>query len=297
MGLLLALLLAAPASHRAAAARAEALGHMQEAAQEYAAAFGDEHAPDLLYRLGVVQRKLKRYALAREAFRAYLREAPDGGLRDEVVRQLAKLEVLIEAESENYADPAPRPARRGPAGPPAAHPSSPATSPPLAMPSPPAASLPAAQPSPPAASLPATQPASPAAASPPAAQPSPPAAASLPATQPSPPAAASLPAAQPSPPAAPRAALSSEPVTAPAPLRTRAAPWLLGGAAAATAAGAYFWYDSSRLSRDLDARFAAGSLSAADRPAYTRAHSEVVASRVLFVAAAALAAGAVALWW
>ena len=285
MGLLLALLLAAPASHRAAAARAEALGHMQEAAQEYAAAFGDEHAPDLLYRLGVVQRKLKRYALAREAFRAYLREAPDGGLRDEVVRQLAKLEVLIEAESENYADPAPRPARRGPSGPPAAQPSPPATSPPPAMPSPPAA-----------ASPPATQP-SPPATSPPPAMPSPPAAASLPAAQPSPPAAASPPAAQPSPPPAPRAALSSEPVTAPAPLRTRAAPWLLGGAAAATAAGAYFWYDSSRLSRDLDARFAAGTLSAADRPSYTRAHSEVVASRVLFVAAAALAAGAVALWW
>ena len=247
MGLLLALLLAAPASHRAAAARAEALGHMHEAAQEYEAAFGDEHAPDLLYRLGVVQRKLKRYALAREAFRAYLREAPDGGLRDEVVRQLAKLEVLIEAESENYADPAPRPARRRRAGPPAVQPSPPAASPPAA--------------------------------------------------QPSPPPAASPPAAQPSPPAAPRAALSSEPVTAPAPLRTRAAPWLLGGAAAATAAGAYFWYDSSRLSRDLDARFAAGNLSAADRPSYTRAHSEVVASRVLFVAAAALAAGAVALWW
>ena len=266
MGLLLALLLAAPASHRAAAARAEALGHMHEAAQEYEAAFGDEHAPDLLYRLGVVQRKLKRYALAREAFRAYLREAPDGGLRDEVVRQLAKLEVLIEAESENYADPAPRPARRGPSGPPAAQPSPPATSPPPAMPSPPAA------------------------ASPPATQPSPPA------TSP-PPAMPSPPATQPSLPAAPRAALSSEPVTAPAPLRTRAAPWLLGGAAAATAAGAYFWYDSSRLSRDLDARFAAGNLSAADRPSYTRAHSEVVASRVLFVAAAALAAGAVALWW
>ena len=273
MGLLLALLLAAPASHRAAAARAEALGHMHEAAQEYEAAFGDEHAPDLLYRLGVVQRKLKRYALAREAFRAYLREAPDGGLRDEVVRQLAKLEVLIEAESENYADPAPRPARRRRAGPPAVQPSPPAASPPAAQPSPsPAASPPSAQPSPP-----------------PAASPHP--------AQPSPPPAASPPAAQPSPPAAPRAALSSEPVTAPAPLRTRAAPWLLGGAAAATAAGAYFWYDSSRLSRDLDARFAAGNLSAADRPSYTRAHSEVVASRVLFVAAAALAAGAVALWW
>lgn len=202
MGLLLALLLAAPASHRATAARAEALGHMQEAAREYEAAWVDERAPDLLYRLGLVRRKLKRYAPAREAFRAYLRDAPDGGLRDEVERQLAKLEVLIEAQSEDYADPVPKPARRAAIAP----------------------------------------------AVPPRAQPSPPAAA------------------QPSP---------------PAPAHPTVAPLLLGGAAATAVAGAWFWSDSSRLSRDLDARFASGDLPAADRPSYARAHGESVAGRLL----------------
>ena len=280
MRLLLALLLAAPASHRATAARAETLGHMQEAAREYEAAWSEEHAPDLLYRLGLVRRKLKRYALAREAFRAYLRDAPDGGLRDEVVRQLAKLEVLIEAQSEDYADPAAKPARRGPRTAPV-------------QPSPPAAaSLPAAQPSPPAdaSSLPSAQPSPPVAvSSPPAAQLSPPAAASsLPAAPPAPPAAPAA--------ATPRAAFTTEPVPTLAPARSPVAPWILGGAAAATAAGAWFWYDAARLSRDLDNRFASGNLSAADRPAYGRAHTESVASRVLLGAAVALAAGAVALW-
>ncbi len=281
MGLLLALLLAAPASHRANAAHAEALGHMQEAAREYQAAWSEEHAPDLLYRLGLVQRKLKRYALAREAFRAYLRDAPDGGLRDEVVRQLAKLEVLIEAQSEDYADPPAQPGRRGARTAPA-------------QPSPPAASSspPAAQPSPPAA----TSSPPPATSSPPAATSSPPAATSSPpAPFPSPPAPL------PSPPAAPAAAtpgsaFARELISAPAPPRSPVVPWLIGGAAAATAAGAYFWYDSTRLSRDLDARFASGDLSAADRPSYARVHRESIASRVLLGAAAALAAGAIALW-
>ncbi|MFN2548009.1 MAG: hypothetical protein ABR567_11295, partial [Myxococcales bacterium] len=101
MHLLIAILLAAGASgHRAKAERAEALGHMQEAAHEYEAAWQDEQAPELLYRLGIVRRKLKQYGKAREAFRAYLRDAPEGGLREEVERQLKKLEVLIEAQSE-----------------------------------------------------------------------------------------------------------------------------------------------------------------------------------------------------
>lgn len=280
MGLLLALLLAAPASHRATAARAETLGHMQEAAREYEAAWSEEHAPDLLYRLGLVRRKLKRYALAREAFRAYLRDAPDGALRDEVVRQLAKLEVLLEAQSEDFADPAaPRraPSRSAPPAhqpsPPAASSLPPATTPP-AVASPPAASSPPPAPSPPGVSTP------PPVSTPPAIS--------------APPPAPSLPAA---PAAATPAALAGEPVAVSSTGRSRVAPWLLGGAAAATAAGAYFWYDSSRLSRDLDARFAAGDLSAADRPAYSRAHGESVAGRLLLISAAALAAGAVALWW
>ena len=103
---LIGLLLAAPppGAHRARAERAEALGHMQEATREYEAAYDEEQAPDLLYRLGVTRRKLKQYAKAREAFRAYLRVAPDGGLREEVERQLAKLEVLIEAQAEDFSE-------------------------------------------------------------------------------------------------------------------------------------------------------------------------------------------------
>lgn len=104
MLLFLALLLAAPAGHRADAEQAEALGRLQEAAREYEAAWEEEQAPELLYRLGLSRRKLKEYGKAREAFRAYLRAAPDGGLRAEVERQLAKLEVLIEAQTEDYRD-------------------------------------------------------------------------------------------------------------------------------------------------------------------------------------------------
>src|SRR4051812_34737092 len=91
---------------------------MTDAAREYEAAYEEEHAPDLLYRLGIVRRKLKQYGKAREALRAYLREAPEGGLREEAVRQLAKLDVLIEAQSEDYSDEPPR--RQARAGPPGA---------------------------------------------------------------------------------------------------------------------------------------------------------------------------------
>ena len=50
------MLLAAPAGHRARAVEAEALGHMQTAAREYEAAWQEERAPDLLYRLGIRDR-------------------------------------------------------------------------------------------------------------------------------------------------------------------------------------------------------------------------------------------------
>ncbi|HEX9576174.1 MAG TPA: hypothetical protein VF993_00370, partial [Myxococcales bacterium] len=88
---------------------------MTDAAREYEAVWDEEQAPELLYRLGVVRRKLKEYGKAREALRAYLRVAPEGGLRDEVERQLAKIEVLIEAEREDYTDP-PRRRRAGAPG-------------------------------------------------------------------------------------------------------------------------------------------------------------------------------------
>jgi hypothetical protein len=60
---LIALLLAAPSAHRALAGHAEALGHMREAAREYEAAWEEERAPDLLYRLGIVRRKLEECAI------------------------------------------------------------------------------------------------------------------------------------------------------------------------------------------------------------------------------------------
>lgn len=104
---LLAILIAASSAHRAKAERAEAFGRMAEAAREYEAAYEDDRAPELLFRLGVVRRKLKQYAKAREAFRAYLRVAPEGGLRQDVERQMVKLDVLLEARTEEFGDESP----------------------------------------------------------------------------------------------------------------------------------------------------------------------------------------------
>jgi tetratricopeptide (TPR) repeat protein len=258
----MALLLAAPAAHRARAERAEALGRMAEAAREYEAAWEEEQAPELLYRLGLARRKLKEYGKAREAFRAYLRAAPQGGLRDEVERQLAKLEILIEAQREDYSDAAPARKR----------------SPPKSTP----------PPSEPVVAQPAPIVAAPAPALAPAPAPAPAAAPALaPALTPAPPAAVAAP--------APELTLSS-PVAPPA--RSRAPLWLASGAAAAFAGGAVLWWDGARVSRDLDARFAAGDLAAADRPLFGRARGESIAGRALVVAGAGLlAAAAVALWW
>src|SRR5258708_4721214 len=233
-GILMAFLLAAPAGHRAKAERAEALGRMAEAAREYEAAWEEEQAPELLYRLGLARRKLKEYGKAREAFRAYLRAAPQGGLRDEVERQLAKLEILIEAQREDYSDAAPARKRSPPKS------------------------------TPPAPERVVTQPAPIVAAPPPA-----------------PPAAVAAP--------APELTLSS-PVAPPA--RSRAPLWLASGAAAAFAGGAVLWWDGARVSRDLDARFAAGDLAAADRPLFGRARGESIAGRALVVAGAGLLAAA-----
>jgi tetratricopeptide (TPR) repeat protein len=257
--LLIALLLAAgPSGHRAKAERAEALGRMTEAAREYETAWQEEQAPELLYRLGIVRRKLKQYGKAREAFRAYLREAPEGGLRDEVERQLAKLEVLIEAQSEDYSD-----------------------EPPLRKPPPRAPPPPPVQPQP--APVQPVEPAPPPAAPPAGEQRSPPQREQVNTVH------------QPEPQPAPAAALAPAPIAPEA--RARAAPWLAGGAAATAVAGAYFWWDGSRLSRDLDARYASGDLAPADRPSYSRAHNESLAGRLLVAAAAGLLAGAVVLWW
>jgi hypothetical protein len=283
----MALLLAAPAGHRARADRAEALGRMAEAAREYEAAWEEEQAPELLYRLGLARRKLKEYGKAREAFRAYLRAAPQGGLRDEVTRQLTKLEVLIEAQGEDYSDAAPARKRSPPkstAPPP--EPVGPSPAPIAATPAPVVAPAPAPAPVPAVAPAPA-----PALA---------PALASAASPAPVPPPAVPLPAPDPSrdlPKAVPAAALSVASPAAP-PARSRAPFWLAGGAAAAFAGGAVLWWDGARMSRNLDARFAAGDLAAADRPLFGRARGESIAGRALVVAGAGLlAAAAVALWW
>jgi len=270
--LLISLLLAAaPSGHRAKAEHAEALGRMQEAAREYEAAWEEEQAPELLYRLGLARRKLKQYAKAREAFRAYLRVAPSGGLREEVTRQLAKLEVLIEAQAEDYSEPVKprRPAARvGEQRSPAAreevnnvHQNPPAAT--AVVPQPPV--IAAAPPAPPPLAAPAP----------------------VPAPEPPVPAAA-----------APTAAVIAPPAPAvPTPGRSRVAPWLAAGAAVAAGAGAYLWWDGARVARDLDARYAAGDLAAADRPLFGRARGESIGGRVLVAAGVGLLAGAVALWW
>ena len=255
---LIALLLAAgPAPHRARAERAEALGHMQEAAHEYEAAWQDEQAPELLYRLGIVRRKLKQYGKAREAFRAYLREAPDGGLREEVERQLAKLEVLIEAQSEDYSDAPPKkPPPRPPAPPESDRRSIPESGTIVQPPPPPAPPAPVAVDAPdstPGAELNIVR----------------------------------VPAA-----AAPAAGAAAVPPV----VKSRVAPWLLGGTAVTAAAAAYFWWDGARIARDLDGKYASGDLTTADRPSYSRAHNESLAGRLLAAAALGLAAGAVVLW-
>jgi len=249
---------------------------MAEAAREYEAAWEEEQAPELLYRLGLARRKLKEYGKAREAFRAYLRAAPQGGLRDEVARQLTKLEVLIEAQGEDYSDAAPA-RKRSP-------PKSTAPPPEPAVPSPaPIVAAPSPAPAPPAPA-PAASPAPAPAASP---VPVPPTA--LPVPAPDPP--------RELPKAVPAAALSAASPVAP-PAKSRAPFWLAGGAAAAFAGGAVLWWDGARMSRNLDARFAAGDLAAADRPLFGRARGESIAGRALVAAGAGLlAAAAVSLWW
>ncbi|TMA25070.1 MAG: hypothetical protein E6J78_18790 [Deltaproteobacteria bacterium] len=257
---ILCILLAASADHRAKAERFEALGKMAEAAREYESAWDEERSPELLYRLGIVRRKLKQYGKAREALRAYLRRAPDGALRTEVERQLAKIEVLIEAEREDYSD-APQRKRVAP----------PHAAPPRPEPAPP-------EPAPP--------------------EPAPPIAAELSETPPpvitavpAPPVIAAMPAPLASAPL-PSLSLVVEP-----PRRSRTPLWLAGASALCIAGGAALWWDGARVSNQLDARFAAGDLSAGDRPLFGRARGESIAGRALIAAGVGLLAAAVVLAW
>jgi hypothetical protein len=286
---LLALLVAASSVHRAKAERAEAVGHMLEAAREYEAAYEDDHAPELLFRLGVVRRKLKQYAKAREAFRAYLRVAPEGGLRQDVERQLVKLDVLMEAQTEDYSEePRKGPVRRAPALVPGEQ-RSPAPSeqvngvhqPQPAVPGPPP--LPGSEQHSPASSGTAGGSGSDGFYEAPPLPPAP---------------AGALP-----PPAGERRSPTlSEQVNnvhqnPPQPFGRRVAPFLAAGAVTTFAAGGYLWWDGNRLSNDLDSRYTSGDLSGADQSLYGRAHGASLAGRALVLSGALLTAGAVVLWW
>ena len=287
---LVLVLAAAQPGHRARAERADTLGHNSEAAAEYQAAFEEERAPELLYRLGLARRRLKEWAKAKAAFRGYLRAAPDGALRDEVERQLAQLAIVMEAEQEPGPEPAKRPAREKKG---AREPKTSAPPDPKAETAPDAAlspHAPAANPSPTAAPEAARAQPPQAPAAPPTAAPPPPPASATP-TSPA------L--------AAPEAAL---PIVAEAinlktasqaPVQQHSAllPWAIGGAAALAAGGAALWWSGARISRDLDSRFASGDLTSADKPRYGRARAESIGGRALVGASACLAAAGLVFWW
>jgi tetratricopeptide (TPR) repeat protein len=258
---LLALLVAASSVHRAKAERAEAVGHMLEAAREYEAAYEDDHAPELLFRLGVVRRKLKQYAKAREAFRAYLRVAPEGGLRQDVERQLVKLDVLMEAQTEDYSEePRKGPVRRAPA------------------------LVPGEQRSPaPSEQVNAVHQPQPEVQGPPPLPPAPAAALPPPAGERRSPALSEQ--------------VNNVHQSPPQPFGRRVAPFLAAGAVTTFAAGGYLWWDGNRLSHDLDSRYTSGDLTGADQSLYGRAHGASLAGRALVLSGALLTAGAVVLWW
>lgn len=260
--------------HRAAAEQAERLGRWGEAALEYAAAFAEDPAPELLYRLGLARRRLREYTAARDAFRAYLRTAPAGALKDEAERQLAQLDVLLDEEARH--------GRKGPAAPRKPRAGKRAAPPAEPAPPPAAPAAPPAEPPPPFEPRLTTVP-RPAASEVPAAL----AAPTAPTRFAFAPVAPSLPFALSTTSLAQDAALEQ-------PASRSAVPWIAAGAAAALIGGGVLWWDGARISRDLDARFASGDLAAADGPRYGRAHGESIAGRILV--GAALCAGAAAVW-
>lgn len=281
----------APAKDHAARGKLlEELGKTAAAAREYEAAFAETRRPELLYRLAICWRTLGDYKQAREALRGYLREAPDGPLANEVERQLAQIAVLIEARglqvSPNHgnhdkpARPHPErsralaePRRTEPAPPVAAVPA-PAVVPPISTPS---ATPSAARPPPAASSAIATPPAAP----------------------PAIPGAESFVSDQHEVAKAPAPVLAVQAISAPvSPHRYRsAAPWIAAGALLVGAAGTLLCVGAHEISSDLDAKFAAGTLTLADQPRYANLHSEGIAGTALIgVAALALGTAAVLAW-
>ena len=294
VGVILSVALSCPAlaegagQHRAAAELAERVGDFAAAASEYAAAFAEEHQPELLYRAGVARRRLRRYVEARDAFRQYLKLDPAGPLKDEAERQLAQLDVIVEELRRHEAgEPPQRRAGRKTQPRRSANPPAPAAPfEPLvtSVPRPPAA----AAAGPLSADAGALRPAD--SGTPRSADASAPRAAA-----PRPLQLEAAPAPRTVHPIEPRLgpAFTAVEADAPFPART-AAPWVAAGAAAFAISGGLLWWDGARTSRDLDARFASGDLTAADAARYGRARNESIAGRVLV--GAALCAGAAAVW-
>ena len=288
----LALFLDAPAraagTPPALAERARALeevGRFAEAARLYEAALQDGNAPALLYRLALCKRHLGDYAGAREALRGSLREEPGGPLRIEVERQLAQLQVLIE-ERGLHPERVPRGGKKAAQGSSAGR----ATGGDSAAPQGGASgSVPGSVPGSGSVSgsVSGSEPVPLSAAI------STPSFAPAPAAEPS----TARASGSPVPAAAQASTLPSAPAVALAPPVGRslkpALPFAVG-AAVAGLAGALLVWDGARVSSGLDVRFAAGDLTAADQPRYTRAHRESIAG-VALLSLAVLAAGA-AVW-
>ena len=306
---------AAAADGAAHAQFLEELGKTEEAAREYEAAFAKSRAPELLYRLALCRRALGDYAAAREALRGYLRESPDGPLRDEVERQLAQLAVLIEARGLLNQKPAKsRKRERAPSAPASNRPaaSAPASSAVLPIDAQPASETSATHDS--SASAQTSAPTARTAAPTPAPAPNGPAP-KTPAAESEPVQAAgrdepiagtqqgSAPgivsneheASRP----APAAALRIEPPAQDG-LRARwksSAPWLAGSAVVLAGAGIGLCVNAHQIAQDLDTRFTQGSLTRADLPRYSRVSAEGASGTALLVAAALAGATALVLAW
>jgi hypothetical protein len=110
---------------------------------------------------------------------------------------------------------------------------------------------------------------------------------------PSPAAARALPAARA---ASPSAIEVSAPRAAPGRWRRTAGPWLAGVGAALVAGGAAAGWRNRDLSRELDAKYASGTLSPADRTSYDRVKTLNVVSTALFAAGGAATAAGAWLW-
>jgi hypothetical protein len=292
--------------HAARGKLLEELGKTAGAAREYEAAFAETREPELLYRLAICWRTLGDYKQAREALRGYLREAPDGPLANEVERQLAQIAVLIEARGLQAQPPSgardkpgkPHPERpRAIAQPQSTEPlsaiapvHSPAAAPlihaPIATPS----VAPNATPSV-ALNL------APIVAGPP---PEPTAAIQTPAVAlPSTPGSSGFVSDQHEVAQAPAPALAAQASPEPsASHRYRStAPWVAGGALLVGAAGTALCVGAHVISNDLDAKFAAGTLTPGDQPRYAKSRNEAIAGTALIaIAALALGTAAVLAW-